>query len=147
MVDKQLTFWPRDITKKFFYLGTNKQTLFYVYHTITCYCLWGGTTQGIPYIATITDLLCFPIWVLMNQWILIHPQELPGSNQHRHQVVKNVETYGHWIWPTSISFILQGSLTCRKILLHGTASFTSPPKEVVLQMFITHIKSTVLRQV
>jgi hypothetical protein len=32
-------------------------------------------------------------------------------------------------------FILQRSLTC-KMLRHGTAGFTSPPKEVVLRIFI-----------
>jgi hypothetical protein len=30
-----------------------------------CYRLWGGITQGVPYTATITDLLCFPVWVLI----------------------------------------------------------------------------------
>jgi hypothetical protein len=34
------------------------------------------------------------------------------------------------------SFIPQGILTCRKILRHGTADFTSPPKEVMLLIFI-----------
>jgi hypothetical protein len=29
-----------------------------------------------------------------------------------------------------------GSLTCRKILRHGTAGFTFPRKEVVLRIFI-----------
>jgi hypothetical protein len=29
-----------------------------------------------------------------------------------------------------------GFLTCRKILRHGTDGFTSPPKEVELQIFI-----------
>jgi hypothetical protein len=32
---------------------------------------------------------------------------------------------------------LKGSLTCRKILRHGTSGFTSHPKEDVLQIFIT----------
>jgi hypothetical protein len=30
----------------------------------------------------------------------------------------------------------QGSLTCHKILQHGADGFTSPPKDVVLQIFI-----------
>jgi hypothetical protein len=30
----------------------------------------------------------------------------------------------------------QGSLTCRKILRHETDGFSSPPKEVVLHIFI-----------
>jgi hypothetical protein len=36
----------------------------------------------------------------------------------------------------SIAFIPYGSLTCRKILPHGTDGFTSPPKEGVLRIFI-----------
>jgi hypothetical protein len=35
----------------------------------------------------------------------------------------------------SLSY-LKGSLTCYKILRHGTDSFTSSPKEVVLWIFI-----------
>jgi hypothetical protein len=31
---------------------------------------------------------------------------------------------------------LKGSLTCRKILGHGTSDFTSHPKEGVLRIFI-----------
>jgi hypothetical protein len=41
------------------------------------------------------------------------------------------------ILPTKYFFhTSQGSLTCHKILRHGTDGFTSPPKEVVLQIFI-----------
>jgi hypothetical protein len=42
--------------------------------------------------------------------------------------------------------ILQGSLTFRKILQHGTNGFISPPKEVVLGIFIA-IKSSSPRRV
>jgi hypothetical protein len=35
-----------------------------------------------------------------------------------------------------LSHTSKGSLTCRKILRHGTEGFTSPPKEDVLQIFI-----------
>jgi hypothetical protein len=33
--------------------------------------------------------------------------------------------------------LLHGFLTCRKILRHGADGFTSPPKEVVLWMYMT----------
>jgi hypothetical protein len=35
-------------------------------------------------------------------------------------------------------YTFKGSLTNRNILLHGADGFTSPPKEGVLQIFITH---------
>jgi hypothetical protein len=30
-----------------------------------CYYLLGGIAQGVQYTAIITDLLCFPIWVII----------------------------------------------------------------------------------
>jgi hypothetical protein len=52
------------------------------------YCLWGGITYSAPHTATITDLLLFPIKVLV-----ISDSELSGSNQQRHLVSKQEETW------------------------------------------------------
>jgi hypothetical protein len=92
-------------------------------------------TGGIVYTATITDLLCFPVVVLIIYdlptiavWLAVtitHPvakQEKPGE--------KNRE-----FLPTKYIFLTAGSFNCRKILRHGTDGFTSP-KEVVLRIFI-----------
>jgi hypothetical protein len=67
---------------------------------------------------------------------MINSSELSGSNHQRH-LVANQEKLGEkcpLILRTSISFILQGSFPCRKILRHGANSFTSPPKDVVLRI-------------
>jgi hypothetical protein len=44
----------------------------------------------------------------------------------------------------SIFHISKGSLTCCKILWHGTDSFTTPPKECMLWIFIALKKSITL---
>jgi hypothetical protein len=41
-----------------------------------------------------------------------------------------------WILSISVSSIPQGPLACHKILRHEAYGFTSPPKEVVLRIFI-----------
>jgi hypothetical protein len=41
-----------------------------------------------------------------------------------------------WILSTKYLFHTQSSLTCHKMLRHGTDGFTSPPKEGVMQIFI-----------
>jgi hypothetical protein len=46
------------------------------------------------------------------------------------------------VYPSSWDF--KGSLTCRKILRHGTSGFTSHPKEGVLRTFIALKKSIAL---
>jgi hypothetical protein len=51
---------------------------------IYCYCLRGGIAQRVPYTTTITDLLCFPTWVLnisgsSTRAIWQYPQEAPSS--------------------------------------------------------------------
>jgi hypothetical protein len=70
--------------------------------TLTVY--GGGIAQGVPYADTNTDLLWFPIWVLMTpdsstralwQW----PADKPGSDAGRELGEKC-----RWIYPTSISF-------------------------------------------
>jgi hypothetical protein len=60
--------------------------------------------------------------------------------QQRHLIVKQRETW----WKLAIEFCLsvslsylKGSLICCKILWHGANRFTSPPKEVMLWIFIT----------
>jgi hypothetical protein len=81
-------------------------------HAAYCYCLLGAIAQGVPYTATITDLLCVPFWVL------IHPPELSGSKQQRH-LVANQDKLGEkcqWILLTKYLFHTEGSLTCRKSL-------------------------------
>jgi hypothetical protein len=45
------------------------------------------------------------------------------------------------ILPINYLRYLKGSLTCRKILRHGTSGFTSHPKEGVLRIFIAIKKS------
>jgi hypothetical protein len=43
-----------------------------------------------------------------------------------------------WIWPSKyLSSYFKAIFTCRKIILHGAEGFTSPPKEVVLPIFIS----------
>jgi hypothetical protein len=45
------------------------------------------------------------------------------------------------ILPIQYLWSVKGSLTCRKILRHGSSGFTSHPKEVVLRIFIA-LKNT-----
>jgi hypothetical protein len=63
------------------------------------------------------------------------PTELSDSNQQTPSS-KAEETWREVsvTFPTSITFILQVSLKCRKILRNGTIGFTSPPKEVMLRI-------------
>jgi hypothetical protein len=74
---------------------------------------------------------------------LIHAQELSGNNQQKHLVATQEKTWREMavnsVYEVLFSY-LKASLTCRKILQHGTYGFTSPPKEVVLRIFI-YIKS------
>jgi hypothetical protein len=102
-----------------------------------CYSLRGGISQGVPHTATITDVLCSSEIITGSPtralWLI--------AKKHTHLVTKQ-ETFGEkllHILPTSIPFILWEFLTCRKNLRHGTDGFTSPPKEVVIRIFIAHL--------
>jgi hypothetical protein len=69
---------------------------------------------------------------------LICPAELSANYHQRYVVTKQEKLGGKWplnfAYKISLSYS-QGSLTCHKILQHGTGGFTSPPK-VVLWIFI-----------
>jgi hypothetical protein len=59
--------------------------------------------------------------------------------QHRHLVAERGETGREMaaeFCPSASLSYLKVSLTCLKILRHGADGFTSPPKEVVLRIFI-----------
>jgi hypothetical protein len=98
--------------------------------------LRGGIAHGVPCTATNTSPLFFPIWILI---IPDSPtRALYGSNQQTHIVAKQEK-----LSKKGREFCLQatpsysGILTCRKILRHGAAGFTSPSKEGVLRISIT----------
>jgi hypothetical protein len=61
------------------------------------------------------------------------------SDCSSHLVAKREETKreiaAEFCLIASLSY-LKGSLTCRKILRHGADGFTSPPRKVVLRIFI-----------
>jgi hypothetical protein len=93
--------------------------------------LRGGILQGDPCIATTSDPLSVPICVLIIPdsstiafWQL--PAETPSSEAGKtwRELAVNF-TY------EVFRFILHGSLTRRKILLHETDGFNSSPKESV----------------
>jgi len=66
---------------------------------------------------------------------LIHPPELSGNYQQRHLVAKQGETWREM----SVNFAGEVSLSYSAGIFnmrHGTDGFTSPPKEVVLRIFI-----------
>jgi hypothetical protein len=73
------------------------------------------------------------------------PPELPGSSTSRHiwERVGRMDK-GVRILRTQYLRYVNGSLRCRKILWHGTSSFTSRPKEGVPQIFIA-LKNPSLR--
>jgi hypothetical protein len=80
------------------------------------------------------SIVLLPLW--SNRSCFIHHS--CGNNEQRH-VVATQERLGEkcqWILPMSICFVLQGCLTCREILLQGINGFISPPKKVVLRIFI-----------
>jgi hypothetical protein len=52
-----------------------------------CYCLQGGTVQGVSYTATITDLVRYPIWVLVIPYSLTSA----GGNQQTQPEAKQVK--------------------------------------------------------
>jgi hypothetical protein len=60
--------------------------------------------------------------------------------QQRHLLAKRVETgrekAAGFCLSVSLSY-LKGSLTCHQVLRHGADGFISPPKEVVLRIFIS----------
>jgi hypothetical protein len=68
----------------------------------------------------------------------IRPPERCQSYHKSHLVTnpKNVDKENDGFCLQNISFILYGSLTCRKIIRHGTSGFTSLPKEGALRNFI-----------
>jgi hypothetical protein len=80
-----------------------------------------------------SDVLCVPIWVL------ITPDSY--SNVLCSQLSSSSEIGSWWEMFLILVYVYlchtkQGFLTCRKILRHGTASFTYRPKEGVLHIFI-----------
>jgi hypothetical protein len=67
---------------------------------------------------------------------MIRPPQLSGKLTSSHLVAKkeeHSEEIVNFVYQVSRSYSY-GSLSCRKILRHGTDGFTSPPKEVVLRI-------------
>jgi hypothetical protein len=58
---------------------------------------------------------------------------------YQERYMERVGGMDEWIRILYIQYLwyVKGSLTCRKILRHGTSGFTSYPKEVVLRIFIS----------
>jgi hypothetical protein len=66
-------------------------------------------------------------WLIHQSSLAVVPAEISGAGR----MDKGVR-----ILPILYLRYLKGSLTCRKILRHGTSGFTSHPKEGVLRIFI-----------
>jgi hypothetical protein len=100
------------------------------------YCLLDGIVQGVSYTASITDLLCFPICVLI---ISDTPPDLSDSNHYIHRAATQELTWWEMSMHLAYKYLFsyrRDLLTCRKILRHGTDGYTYPLKEVVIQSFI-----------
>jgi hypothetical protein len=110
----------------------------YAHCTCTCWLLSRGMHTKRPLHCSHFLIYCASPCEFSS--FLTHPLELSGKYQKRHIVTKQEET-----WQRSLLILLakylchtpQGSLTCCKILDMGADTFTSPPKEVVLWIFIT----------
>jgi hypothetical protein len=100
------------------------------------YCYCGDIAQRVPYTATITDLLCFPIWILI---IPDHPLEPSSGSQQRRLEAKQEETWCEMFLNLAYKYLFSYCMDlqhAKKKILHGTDSFTSHPKEVVLRIFV-----------
>jgi hypothetical protein len=84
----------------------------------------------------IATIFCYVPYLSCNHIRVIHQSSLLWLQQ-RHLVVgrSGREVTAKFYLSVSLSY-LKGSLTCRKVLRHGANGYTSPPKEVVVQIFI-----------
>jgi hypothetical protein len=103
-------------------------------------CLRTATTNG-PTVhspgdrarrATVMMMMMIPAgdnsWLVHHSSLAVLPAETSGENRRNGRRSENF-TYQHLKY-------LKGSLTCRKILRHGTSGFTSHPKEGLLRICI-----------
>jgi hypothetical protein len=67
-------------------------------------------------------------WLVHQSSVAVLPAETSGGNRMNGRRNEN--------FACQYLQYLKGSLTCRKILRHGTSGFTSDPKEGVLRIFI-----------
>jgi hypothetical protein len=84
---------------------------------------------------TLRPLMVYCVFTSEFYSFLIYLPKLSGSNhQKRHLVTKekNLEKSVNFAYKC----LFHAAGTCRKMLRHGTASFTSPPKEVELRIVI-----------
>jgi hypothetical protein len=100
--------------------------------------LWGGIIQSVPCNADHFLIYCAPHLSSYHFWC-IHQSSLLWLHW-RHLAAKQGGTGQEMaakFCPSVCLSYFKGSLTCCKILQHRAGSFTSPPKEIVLQIFIT----------
>jgi hypothetical protein len=104
--------------------------------------LWGGIVQSVP---CNCDHFCIALPILSSNNFRFINQSSLYRKQQRRLAARRGET-GRGMAAEcclrSISSYLQWYLTCRKIIRHGVDGFTSPPKELVLRIFIAIINTS-----
>jgi hypothetical protein len=95
-----------------------------------CYCLQGGISQGVPYLATITDLFVLP-HLSSDHSLFIHQCCLVAAETSNSEAGELSDKCPR-ILRTKYLFHTVWILTSHKKLQHGTDSFTSPLREVIL---------------